>query len=125
MKALLSIKPEYVERILSGEKTFEFRRKVFKRDDVDTLVIYASSPVQRVVAQAKITRILSDTPESIWQFTHEFGGINREAYFHYFHDTTLAHAIELADVDCFDEPLPLREYAPNLTVPPQSFAYLD
>lgn len=31
MKAMLSIKPEYVERILSGEKTYEFRRTIFRR----------------------------------------------------------------------------------------------
>lgn len=43
MKAMLSIKPEYVDRILKGEKTYEFRRRIFRRHDVDTIVIYSSS----------------------------------------------------------------------------------
>ena len=39
MKAILSIRPEYVDRILSGEKKYEFRKRIFKREDVDTIVI--------------------------------------------------------------------------------------
>lgn len=30
MKVLLSIKPEYVEKILDGTKKFEFRKGIFK-----------------------------------------------------------------------------------------------
>ncbi len=37
VKALLSVKPEYAEKILSGEKIYEFRRRIFKRKDVDIL----------------------------------------------------------------------------------------
>lgn len=125
MKALLSIKPEYVAKILTGEKTFEFRRKVFKRDDIDTLVIYASAPIQRVVAEAHIRRIHTDTPESIWENTHTRGGISHDKYMAYFHDTTVAHAIELSNVNKFDIPLRLSEYTPRLTCPPQSFAYIQ
>ncbi|MBI6731014.1 ASCH domain-containing protein, partial [Pseudomonas amygdali] len=42
MKVLLSIKPEYAEKILQGEKRFEFRKSVFKNPDVRTVVIYAT-----------------------------------------------------------------------------------
>lgn len=35
MKILLSIKPQYVEKIISGEKRYEFRKKEFKRRDID------------------------------------------------------------------------------------------
>ena len=52
VKALLSVKPEYAEKILSGEKIYEFRRRIFKRKDVDILVIYATRPQCRVVADA-------------------------------------------------------------------------
>ena len=54
VKALLSVKPEYAEKILSGEKIYEFRRRIFKRKDVDILVIYATRPQCRVVAEARI-----------------------------------------------------------------------
>lgn len=42
-KILLSIKPEYVEKIIKGEKLFEFRRTVPKRK-VDVVVIYSTFP---------------------------------------------------------------------------------
>ena len=44
-RVLLSVKPKFAEAILAGDKTFEFRRLLFKRDDVRTIVLYASSPI--------------------------------------------------------------------------------
>ena len=36
MKIVLSIKPEYAEKIFSGSKKYEFRRMIFKAPDVKT-----------------------------------------------------------------------------------------
>lgn len=44
MRILLSIKPEYVYKILDGTKKFEYRRTVFKNKNVDSMVIYATLP---------------------------------------------------------------------------------
>ena len=44
MKVLLSIKPEFVEAIFSGEKLYEYRKAIFKKN-VTTVVIYATKPV--------------------------------------------------------------------------------
>lgn len=76
VKALLSVKPEYAEKILSGEKIYEFRRRIFKRKDVDILVIYATRPQCRVVAEARIGGIMESTPEDIWKRTNRYGGIS-------------------------------------------------
>ncbi len=48
---LLSINPEHVEKILTGQKQFEFR-KVRCRSDVSKIVIYATSPVMKIVGEA-------------------------------------------------------------------------
>lgn len=45
---LLVIKPEFIERIFSGDKKFEFRRRVARRG-VDKIIIYATRPVCAVV----------------------------------------------------------------------------
>ena len=42
MKALLSIKPEFVNEILTGRKKYEYRKRIFKQD-IEAVVIYASS----------------------------------------------------------------------------------
>ena len=40
MNVILSIKPEFVEKIFSGEKQYEYRKILFKQK-VDTVYIYA------------------------------------------------------------------------------------
>lgn len=124
MKALISVKPVYVTAILNGDKRCEYRRTIFKRTDVDTLAIYATAPVKRVVAEVSIRGILTSTPQALWERTHQHGGISKEQYMHYFHDTDTAHAIVLGAVHEFAQPLRLSQYAPTLTRPPQSYAYM-
>ena len=56
---LLSINPEYVGRILRGEKEYEYR-KFRCRSDVNKIVIYATAPQKQVVAEAEISEIIED-----------------------------------------------------------------
>ena len=44
---LLSIKPEYAEKIFAGIKTYEYRRKIFKDGSVKTVVVYVTSPIKK------------------------------------------------------------------------------
>ena len=53
---LISIKPEYVEKIFNGEKKWEYRRKT-PNTDVKKMVIYATAPVSAVVGEAEIKSI--------------------------------------------------------------------
>lgn len=48
MNVLLSIKPKYVDEILSGAKRYEFRRVIFRKS-VETIYIYCNSSVKRIV----------------------------------------------------------------------------
>ena len=52
MKALLSIKPEFVNEILAGNKKYEYRKKIFKQD-IDAIVIYASMPMGKIIGEFK------------------------------------------------------------------------
>lgn len=77
-KMLLSIKPEYVEKI-SGKKKYEFR-KFHCRPDIDTIIIYSTSPVKQVVAEVKMIGILEGDVAEIWQKTKEAAGITKTAF---------------------------------------------
>ena len=123
MKAMLSIKPEYVEKILSGEKRYEFRRRVFKRMDVDTIVIYSTSPQQRVVAEVDVVGILESDPIDIWKKTRDKAGISDKAFMAYFDGVDIAYAIELGPVNRYPQPRLLSSYA-EVSAPPQSFVYV-
>ena len=78
MNVILSIKPEFVEKILSGVKKYEYRKTAFKRP-VSRVYIYSSSPVKRIVAEFMLETVLSDSPIKIWEKTKDFSGIEKNA----------------------------------------------
>lgn len=122
MKVLLSIKPEFAERIFEGSKKYEFRKALFKNSDIKTIVVYASSPTQRVIGEFEIETIISDSPEKLWKKTKRFAGIDEDFFYEYFADRETGFAIKIKKTKKYKESLCLREHF-NLT-PPQSFLYL-
>lgn len=123
MKVLLSIKPEYVSRILNGTKKFEFRRRLYKNEQIDTVVIYATKPVGRVVGEFSIKQVHSEHPKLLWDKTKEFSGIAQELYNEYFSGREVGHAIEIDSVKKYRRPKKIEMVLPS-GVAPQSFAYL-
>lgn len=123
MKILLSIKPEYAERILNGEKRFEFRRAIFRNKNVTGVVIYATLPVGKVVGEFKIARVLQASPAKLWQATSHAAGISREYFTNYFRGRSRAYAIEISTYHRYARPKPLERVIPGAT-PPQSFCYV-
>ena len=67
MKVLLSIKPEFANKIFSGSKKFEFRKSIFRNKNISKIVVYASAPVQRVIGEFEIEDILASDPNSLWE----------------------------------------------------------
>lgn len=122
MKVLLSIKPEFAERIFDGSKKYEFRKAVFKNSGIKTVVVYASSPTQRVIGEFEIETIISDSPEMLWNETKEFAGVEEHFFYEYFANREMGFAIKIKKTKKYKESLCLREHF-NLT-PPQSFLYL-
>lgn len=122
MKVLLSIKPEFAERIFEGSKKYEFRKALFKNSEIKTIVVYASSPTQRVIGEFEIETIISDSPEKLWNETKEFAGVEEHFFNEYFADREMGFAIKIKKTKKYKEALCLREHF-NLT-PPQSFLYL-
>lgn len=124
MKVLLSIKPEFVEKILSGEKRFEFRKNIFKNKSVTTIVIYATMPVGKVVGEFDIDHVISDDPCSIWEKTKKHAGISKKFYDEYFEEKERAFAIAVGKVTQYEEPKSLDYFGENI-VAPQSYRYLN
>ncbi len=121
MKVLLSIKPEYANKIFDGTKKFEFRKVIFN-SDVKTVVVYASSPVQQVIGEFEIDNILSFDPNKIWKLTKKDSGISADFFFEYFADRDIAHAIKIKKFKRYKKPLSIRE--DFNAFPPQSYIYL-
>lgn len=118
---LLSINPEHVENILLGIKKFEFR-KVRCRADINKIIIYATAPEKRVVAEAKIEKIIEADIETVWELTREFSGISYEFYEDYYRGKDKAVAYKLCEVKRYSIPKLLTDF--GLRYAPQSFVYL-
>ncbi len=124
MKILLSIKPEFVCEISSGRKLFEFRKVLYRRRDVKTIVVYSSSPMCRLVGEIEVEDILCDTPKEIWKQTQASAGISKERFQKYFSGKTFAYAIKIKTFLPYEKPIPLKEKYPKVS-PPQSFCYVE
>jgi predicted transcriptional regulator len=79
----MSIKPEYTNKIFSGVKKVEYRKKRFKKD-IESIVVYSSAPVKKIVGEFLINDILYEPVEILWQKTKILAGISEECFFRYF-----------------------------------------
>jgi predicted transcriptional regulator len=123
MRVLLSIKPEFAEKIFNGTKKYEFRRSLFKNQNVKTVVVYASSPVQQVIGEFEIEKIINDDLHQLWNKTKEFSGISENFFFEYFINKERGYAIKIKQTKRYDKALSLKDdFNAN---PPQSFMYLE
>lgn len=123
MKVLLSIKPKYADLIFEGTKKFEFRRTIFKNENIRTIIVYASSPVQKVIGEFEIETILNTNLSLLWKQTKEHAGIDKQYFLEYFINKEKGYAIKIKKTKKYRKPLCLREDF-NL-LPPQSFLYLN
>ncbi len=119
---LISIHPEHVEKILSGEKNFEFRKKL--PTHIKKAVIYSTKPVGEIVAVIDIKEVISDSPEHLWTRTKKSAGINHTFYKSYFKNRTTAYAIEIASVKKLATSISPKTPTLNLSIP-QSYSYLN
>lgn len=88
---VLSINPEYVDKILSGKKLYEFR-KTRCRQRIDKIYIYSTSPIMKVVAEAEVEDILEGTPQEIWKLTKSYAGIKKSFFDDYYKNKLNAFA---------------------------------
>jgi predicted transcriptional regulator len=120
--ALLPIQPMYVEAILEGRKKVEFRRRSFGRP-VGHVVVYSTSPVQRIVAFFRVSGIREASPHELWKRYWKVGGIDQDMFEAYYQGAQKGVAIEIDEVFSLKTPLPLKSLCETLSVP-QSFLYL-
>ena len=124
MKAvLLSIKPEFAHKIFDGTKKYEFRKQIFKDSSIKKVIVYSSSPEQKVIGEFTIDDILNDTPSDLWLQTRDYSGITQAFYEEYFRGRKNAYAIKVASTRIYEQKKDLSDF--DIMFPPQSFAYVE
>lgn len=117
---LLPINPEYVEKILSGEKIFEYRKKI-PRDNIEYILIYETAPIKKIVAIALVDYVLNENKSMLWKKTENGGCVDRKYFDSYFRNVNNGFAIKFKRVFKFKKQLTLKALGYNYI--PQSFSY--
>lgn len=81
--ALISIKPKYSKKILSGDKLVEFRRKKVN-NKVKRFIIYSTSPERKIVGYFTVKCIDVDSVDNLWKKYEKIGGIDKKSLYRYF-----------------------------------------
>lgn len=87
---------------MNGEKNIEFRKK-FSSQEVETIVIYSSSPEKRVIGYATVDSIVIDTPDSLWKRFYKKGGIDKDRFSSYFNGKETGVGIRIKNVSRLKE----------------------
>lgn len=118
----MSIKPEFVSKILAHEKLYEFRKSIFKQD-VEKIFIYSTYPVKKIVGYFDVHEIICESPKELWNSFSEVSGISKKDFFNYYEGHEEGFAIKIDNLQIFDEFIDMRQHK-NFRAP-QSFCYVE
>ena len=133
MDVLISIKPEWVQKIISGEKTIELRKSFPKKPTPFRCFIYvtkdfkANDPYDFWASRGKVlveVNIVKDITTHSLGYYKQCGDDcltdeQRESYL----GGKIGHGWLLRQIKVYDTPRPLSDF--NLRVPPQSWCYVN
>ena len=111
----LPVKPVWVDKILSGEKTVEIRKHF--PDCVDRLFIYSSSPVKRVVGYVENPSYIHTYPGHLWNLVGEQSCVRHKDFFAYFRGCAKGYSIDLKRFKKFRYPVDIIELDPEFNIP--------
>jgi type I restriction enzyme, S subunit len=121
---LMSIKPKYVKEIINGNKLYEFRKTVFHHENIDRVIIYASSPIKMIVAEFNVANIISGSPKKIWEECKENAGMDEESFMKYFNNKEKAFSISIDNLMVYDKPINPYDRLDGFR-PPQSYMFVN
>lgn len=119
---LLPIRKEYSDKIFSGIKKYEFRKSLFS-ENIEKILVYESRGSGTIVGELMIAGVISGSPDSVWEKTKGYSGINRDDYVKYFKGKHTAYAYVIADCHRYDKSKFIADY--NLSRAPQNFVWIE
>ncbi|WP_168709047.1 ASCH domain-containing protein [Onishia niordana] len=91
---IISIKPRWAEKILGGDKTVELRKSFTpQHSDIETALIYASSPKSAIIGKVKIEKVKHDNITNLWNETMELSFVSKNDFSEYFSNKKSGNAI--------------------------------
>ncbi len=121
----IAVKPEYANKLISGEKDIELRKTKPHVQAGDYAIIYASVPIKAVLGYGKIKRIIFCSPQEMWTNYSARLGIKEQDFLMYYDNSNKSVGIEFEMI----KPITpirlseLRRVDPNFH-PPQIYRYI-
>ncbi len=124
---LFSLKPQFADLVITGEKRVEFRRRFSRNMEGFLAYFYISSPIRCIMFSSLLSKVHYSDVNDLWKRFNTIGGVSEKDYFDYFNGTNNGYAIELDNVKILSKILSLdsirNRYMPSFR-PPQSFCNL-
>jgi len=127
---LLSIKPEYADKILAGKKTVELRRVRTRLEAGDLVLVYVTSPQQILVGSLEVEQVITENfpqkKKDFWEQVKDKAGITHQDFKQYYQGASLGVAIFFKPKNIFNQPIKLTTLKKKLPAinPPQSYRYI-
>jgi predicted transcriptional regulator len=123
---LLSVRSPHVDRLLSGDKTVELRRRPWRVPDGTVALLYGARDRRAIVGSVTVESTVVGSPSAIWMSHGPRSCLTRREFREYFAGSKLAVAISVGRVRQLRDPLALdelRRRSPTFRVP-QSYRFV-
>jgi predicted transcriptional regulator len=122
---VLSIRPQYSEKIIAGQKTVELRRRFPVSAPRGTIAyIYSTSPVRAMVGRAEIASVAKLPVKDIWRKYSNLAAIEKAEFDAYFGGLKEGFVLKFTNARSLRRQLNLTELRVRFGFePPQSFLY--
>ena len=117
---LLSVRPQYASKLVTGQKTAELRRSRPSLETPFTALVYSSAPVKRVVGAIRVVTVVSSSPELIWRKYREALCVSASEFSAYAGAARTLCCWVIDKALPFDAPRALSDERP-----PRSFRYIS
>ncbi|MEW6358525.1 MAG: ASCH domain-containing protein [Planctomycetota bacterium] len=123
---MISIRPEYADKIFDGKKCVELRRVRPRVECGDLVLVYVTSPVKAVTGAFEVDRVIEDKPRKVWEEVKGKAGLTRRQFDMYYAGISQAFAIFVRKSWRLQTPIDLQRLRKRLPWfhPPQSYHYL-
>jgi predicted transcriptional regulator len=125
---LVSMKPQYAERILSGSKLVEIRKKFSDRWVGSKAILYSTDPQRALVGEATVRSVTSGAPIEIWARFGTGIACSLSDFKSYVGAAAKVSAIELDEIIPYRQPVSLSQISSLVgerLIPPQSYCNLS
>jgi predicted transcriptional regulator len=124
MKIILSIKPDFVKEIFAGRKKYEYRKSVFSNKEVNSVIVYCTMPVGKIVGEFSIEKVECEKPAVLWEKTKDYSGISKDFFDEYFNGREKAYALKISSIKKYKDGINPENVIKSFMAP-QSFRYLS